>query len=390
MINWLWQSTLWLSTFSVILLLSHPILLRYLGARATYSLWLLLPCALLLPLLPSLPSNRSTLVMQQLLISPETLSNIAGKGNTIFPILVMWLVGFCCVVAWCLFSYMALIRQLQSAHSFKIGKLRCYRQHNTGPAIFGFLRPSVLIPSDFKQRFTKKERHLILQHERAHWQAGDLHINLFALLLLAVFWYSPMSWLAYRRFRADQELACDARVLQHQTPTVLVCYANALLAAMQSVSSAAQTNLLSPHYGATKHMTERLNNLTRQKGLHKQPLILSLSIMILLAMSLQPSTATQTANSATLTEEMVTPIVRIAPRYPASAAQQGITGWVQLGYTLDSNGMVEQPKVLAAHPEGVFNEEALRAVSKWRYSPEHAGKSITVELKFALDNTTNK
>ncbi|WP_449356515.1 M56 family metallopeptidase [Alishewanella longhuensis] len=63
----------------------------------------------------------------------------------------------------------------------------------------------MLIPSDFKQRFTKQERHLILQHERAHLQAGDLHINLIALLFLALFWFSPLTWLAYRRFRADQD-----------------------------------------------------------------------------------------------------------------------------------------------------------------------------------------
>lgn len=389
MINWLWQSALWFSCFALILLVNHGFLLRYLGARTTYSLWLLLPITLILPLLPTIPSNNSVLVIQQWLVSPHTMGNNQSLGNAIYYPVVIWMVGFCGVLAWCIASYLQLTRRLNANRGFTLGKLRCFRLSNTGPAIFGIFHPTLLIPSDFKQRFTKQERHLILQHERAHWQAGDLYSNVVALLLLATFWFSPITWLAYRRFRADQELACDARVLQ-QTPTVLVCYANALLAAMQSVSSAAQTNLLSPHYGATKHMTERLNNLTKQKGLHKQPLILSLSIMILLAMSLQPSTATQTANSATLTGEMATPIVRIAPRYPASAAQQGITGWVQLGYTIDSNGMVEQPKVLAAHPEGVFNEEALRAVSKWRYSPKHAGSSITVELKFALDHTTNQ
>ncbi|CAM5185596.1 TonB family protein [Alishewanella longhuensis] len=389
MISWFWQSTLWVSAFSALILLIHPITLRYLGARTTYSLWLLLPSALFLPLLPTLASTSTIApIAQQWLVTPNVISNMNSPGNT-SHLSALWTVGFCCVIACYIFSYLALIWQLRRTHFFKIGKLSCYRQHNTGPAIFGFFQPKLLIPSDFKQRFTKQERHLILQHERAHLQAGDLHINLIALLFLALFWFSPLTWLAYRRFRADQELACDAKVVQQQATSVLVCYANALLAAMQSVPSAAHSNLLSPHYGATKHMTERLNHLTQQKVFKQSPVIFGLIVTVLLAISLQPSTATPSPEQLASSQKMATPIVRIEPRYPVTAAQQGVTGWVQLGFTIDNNGMVEQPKVLAAHPEGIFDVEALRAVSKWRYSPLDAGKSLSIELQFALDTTSN-
>ncbi|CAM5186977.1 energy transducer TonB [Alishewanella longhuensis] len=136
-------------------------------------------------------------------------------------------------------------------------------------------------------------------------------------------------------------------------------------------------------------MTERLNHLTQQKVFKQSPVIFGLIVTVLLAISLQPSTATPSPEQLASSQKMATPIVRIEPRYPVTAAQQGVTGWVQLGFTIDNNGMVEQPKVLAAHPEGIFDVEALRAVSKWRYSPLDAGKSLSIELQFALDTTSN-
>ena len=138
MISWFWQSTLWVSAFSALILLIHPVALRYLGARTTYSLWLLLPSALLLPLLPALASTSNIVpIVQQWLVTPNAISNMNSPGNT-SHLSALWIVGFCCVIAWCIFSYLALIWQLRTARFFKIGKLSCYRQHSSGPAIFGF------------------------------------------------------------------------------------------------------------------------------------------------------------------------------------------------------------------------------------------------------------
>lgn len=64
------------------------------------------------------------------------------------------------------------------------------------------------------------------------------------------------------------------------------------------------------------------------------------------------------------------PIVRISPKYPANAAQQGIEGWVQLEFTIDASGIVKDIKVTDAEPKRIFNREAIRALRKWKYRPQ--------------------
>ena len=86
-----------------------------------------------------------------------------------------------------------------------------------------------------------------------------------------------------------------------------------------------------------------------------------------------------------------TPIVRIEPQYPIAAARDGKEGWVQLSFTINEIGGVEDVKVIKAEPKRVFNKEARKALRKWKYKPKIVdGKAIkqpglTVQLDFKLD-----
>jgi protein TonB len=66
----------------------------------------------------------------------------------------------------------------------------------------------------------------------------------------------------------------------------------------------------------------------------------------------------------------VVPLVRVEPRYPMSAKQQGVEGWVELMYTITKLGTVKDIVVTAANPGTVFNRAAIQAVSKWKYNPK--------------------
>ncbi|GIU31021.1 protein TonB [Shewanella colwelliana] len=86
-----------------------------------------------------------------------------------------------------------------------------------------------------------------------------------------------------------------------------------------------------------------------------------------------------------------TPIVRIEPQYPIAAARDGKEGWVQLSFTINELGGVEDVKVIKAEPKRVFDKEAKRALKKWKYKPKIVdGKALkqpgmTVQLDFKLD-----
>jgi protein TonB len=66
----------------------------------------------------------------------------------------------------------------------------------------------------------------------------------------------------------------------------------------------------------------------------------------------------------------VVPLVRIEPRYPMSAKQRGIEGWVELMFTITRAGTVADIRVTASQPGTIFNRSAVQAVSKWKYNPK--------------------
>ncbi len=57
--------------------------------------------------------------------------------------------------------------------------------------------------------FSEAERRQVLAHELTHLKHGDLSDNFSAALILTTFWWNPVAWLAFRRFRRDMEVFCD-------------------------------------------------------------------------------------------------------------------------------------------------------------------------------------
>ncbi len=85
------------------------------------------------------------------------------------------------------------------------------------------------------------------------------------------------------------------------------------------------------------------------------------------------------------------PIFRVTPRFPRIAQERGIAGVVILGFDVDAAGMVVNAKVIAAKPKGIFNDEALKAVNRFRYAPDYVDGQIvgrrgnTIRLVWELE-----
>lgn len=88
----------------------------------------------------------------------------------------------------------------------------------------------------------------------------------------------------------------------------------------------------------------------------------------------------------------VTPVVRMEPKYPVTAARDGIEGWVKLVFTIDAAGQVKDIQVIEAEPSRIFNREAKRALARWKYKPQLVDGKPTaktgnqVVLNFRLDS----
>lgn len=55
--------------------------------------------------------------------------------------------------------------------------------------------------------------------------------------------------------------------------------------------------------------------------------------------------------------------------YPPKARAAGIEGYVVVRYDVDAEGRVQNVRVTASEPPDVFDEAAVQAVSRWRFTP---------------------
>lgn len=81
------------------------------------------------------------------------------------------------------------------------------------------------------------------------------------------------------------------------------------------------------------------------------------------------------------------------PRYPRSAADNGIMGFVQMAAWLEPSGEVRHAHVVFAYPEGVFDREALRAYSRiraeWLEEPPEQAVYLPRSIAFTLDGLSS-
>jgi beta-lactamase regulating signal transducer with metallopeptidase domain len=106
--------------------------------------------------------------------------------------------------------------------------LRAERAGRAGPAVVGVIVPRLVVPSDASQRYTAEEWRLIRAHERAHMDRHDGRGAAIAAAAQWLCWFNPLLHLVGPALRLDQELACDATVLE-RLPVERRRYAETLL-----------------------------------------------------------------------------------------------------------------------------------------------------------------
>ncbi len=57
--------------------------------------------------------------------------------------------------------------------------------------------------------YSDAELRHVFAHELTHYRHGDLWRSEFFAVIACVYWWNPVSWIAFRRFRHDQEVYCD-------------------------------------------------------------------------------------------------------------------------------------------------------------------------------------
>ena len=72
----------------------------------------------------------------------------------------------------------------------------------------------------------------------------------------------------------------------------------------------------------------------------------------------------------------------VKPAYPSRALERGTTGWVDIEFTVTSDGSTKDATVRGAQPMGVFDRAALESVARWRYEPRMVN-GVSVDQRVA-------
>jgi beta-lactamase regulating signal transducer with metallopeptidase domain len=207
------------------------------GSGACYSLWLLVPVAMLAVLVPhagssvsmnwgieSVSAIRDALGVPWVAIS----SSLATAPSTAWQVLALsvWWIGAALFAVYLTLQQRVFVKSLGS-----LSGSRCVLRTTSSdgcPALLGIFWPKIILPVNFRTRYTALERLLIFSHERTHLRRGDAACNGFAALIRSMFWFNPLVHLASGCFRMDQEFACDAAVMR-EYPHSRRAYASAML-----------------------------------------------------------------------------------------------------------------------------------------------------------------
>ncbi|MBQ3169140.1 MAG: M56 family metallopeptidase, partial [Clostridia bacterium] len=135
----------------------------------------------------------------------------------------IWFVGLGCMLAYTAFSYYLLKRKVATAVPFKRGIKQS--EYVDSPFVLGILRPVIYLPFGMAEA----DRAHVIAHEKAHIRRRDHWWKPIGFLLLSIYWFNPLLWVAYILLCRDIEAACDEKVIRDMDKDSRRAYSTALL-----------------------------------------------------------------------------------------------------------------------------------------------------------------
>ena len=142
----------------------------------------------------------------------------------------VWLVGVLGMMGYLVWQYVSLRSRLREAvrEEWTMSGEPCEVYLAEGiqtPFLFGMLRPRIYLP----YRSNTDYAEYVLRHEQMHRKHFDHLKKNISFILLSVYWFHPLVWLAYFLYGRDLELACDERVIKDYDLENRKNYSKALL-----------------------------------------------------------------------------------------------------------------------------------------------------------------
>ncbi len=136
---------------------------------------------------------------------------------------IIWIAGIVIMLAYALISYLKLKKTVSVCVPVGERLLAC--DEVKAPFILGVFRPVIYVPSSMSGKTLAH----VIRHEKAHLQRHDHWWKPLGFLLLSVYWFNPLCWIAYILLCRDIEMACDEKVIRDMDKDDMAAYSQALL-----------------------------------------------------------------------------------------------------------------------------------------------------------------
>jgi len=134
-----------------------------------------------------------------------------------------WFIGMGIMLIYTLISYLVVKLKVRISVPLKENIFLC--DGIDTPFILGIFKPEIYIPSSIGE----KDAEFVIAHEKAHLKRRDHLWKPFGFLLLSIYWFNPVLWIAYILLCKDIELACDEKVIRDMGVEIKKDYSNALI-----------------------------------------------------------------------------------------------------------------------------------------------------------------
>lgn len=186
-------------------------------------------------------------------LAPDVENSVNPMQVVAFIAAVFWIIGIATMLIYAVISYIRIYRQVREGVRQDGNIYVCDRI--SAPFILGVFRPKIYLPSSID----RQDAEYVIAHERAHLKRRDHLIKPFGFLLLTVYWFNPVMWIAYILLCRDIELACDERVIKELGEQAKKPYSSALINCSMPRRSVAACPLAFGEVGVKSRIKSVLN-----------------------------------------------------------------------------------------------------------------------------------
>lgn len=161
------------------------------------------------------------------IISEQFAPNVGDSANPLqiitFAASVIWIAGMAAMLVYCLISGLKIKKSVAASVETEKNIFIC--DGISSPFILGLFKPKIYLPSDIPD----EEKEYVIAHEKAHIKRLDHFWKPLGFILLSVYWFNPLMWVAYVLLCRDIEFACDEKVIKEMDAEDIRLYSEALL-----------------------------------------------------------------------------------------------------------------------------------------------------------------